>query len=157
MLNLINRARVFSHAKLYKLQINCKDKPRSKIDLLYRFIAQLNLSHFNIEKVDIWEDSCTGEITFSEVPRDKIGGSRMAYLFKRQRAKAELRFKVNLTVIQLDRLGWNFHIDYYFEDRLQSAAGSQKIRLNEQIHLMMETAFVGNPNILISPVLNFET
>lgn len=157
MLNFISRARVFSDAKTHRLQLSSTDKSRSKIDLLYRFIAQLNLPDFEVEKVDVWESSLNGDITFREVPRGEIGGSKIAHLIKRRWVKSGLCFKVNLSVVQLDRLGWNFHVDYCFDDRLQGVTGPQKKRLDTQIHTMMETAFVGHPNILVSPVLNFET
>ena len=126
----------------YRLRLNFKDKSRSEIDLLHRFIAHLNLPNFKIEKVEIFENPAAAVVSFREVQ------------FKRKWTKGGRRFKLQLSVFQLNHLGTNFQIDYDLNYRSMKEFSPQAISLVQGVHRMMVTAFEGNSNILLSRVLN---
>ena len=152
MLGRINQARGSLNEEPHRLRLSFKDKCRSETDLLHRFIAQLNLPEFKIEKVDIWESPVRGDITFSKISNVENDVSRFSYLFRRRWSNDCRRFKVSLSVIQIDRIGLNFCIEYNFNIYSQQDLTSQDMGLDEKIHQMMETSFEGDSNFLVSRI-----
>ena len=117
---------------------------------MHRFVAQLKLPQFKINKVDIWENPVSADIILSEASGDEASNQGIAYLFKRKRNKTGAQFKIRLSVNKLDALGRNFFIDYNFAVRLQPEG------LDEKIHLMMEAALGDNPSFLTSRISHIE-
>ena len=150
MLNRISWGGDLPCAKPRRLRLSFKDKSRSEIDLLHRFVAHLNLPNFDIGKVEISENPTAGEISFYEAQAHEIATPSIANLFKRKWVKGGRQFKLYIYVIRLDLLGTNFLIDYYFEDRLLKDVRPQGMNLDEAIQNMMETIFEGHPNFLLS-------
>lgn len=150
MSGFINRRRDVSRGKPYIIHLSCNDKFRSRADLLHRLIAQLSLQDFRIEKVDIWEKPVRANITFVETAEGESDTPRIAYFFKRRRTQGESRFKLSLSVNKLDRLGRRFQIDYNFSNLLRPGDDFEESGLDEDIHLMMEKAFAGNRNFIVS-------
>lgn len=157
MLDSINFNQGSTGHKTHRLHIACDDKARSESDLLHRFVAQLKLQNYRIEKMDITESPITAKVTFARMTTDLIESHSIISLFKRKRLKAETQFKINFFIYKLDRLGLNFFIDYKLENRPRQADGFNEYAMDDDIHAMMKTAFDGASSFLISRMPDLET
>ena len=140
-----------------RMHLACKDKGRSELDLLHRFIAQLKLPGFQIEKVNIQEPCCSAKVIMEgpfEPDSDDYGFSS---LFKCNRLKAEIELTLNLDLCRLDPAGRHFFMDYDFEIRCSQTAHNDDADFGKDVHNMMQTAFEGFPSFSISLMSDVES
>lgn len=151
MLERINMGHRRTWKKAHRVHISCKDAVRSESDLLHRFIAQLKLPNFQIEKVNVLETPHSANIVFRRPKYTHIESRGFLSLFKRKSLKSETQLKLNLNLYKLDA-GLNFFLDYEFEYQCRQAVHDSGTNLVENVHVMIKTAFDGASSFSISPM-----
>lgn len=156
MLERINMCGTRTQEKAHRIYIACRDHGRSEQDLLHRFIGQLKLLNFQIEKVNVQENPHCAMVVL-ESPQDPHVDSRsFSSLFKRKRHTSESQLTLNFDLYKLDEKGLNFFMDYKFERRCRQAAHDTETDFAGTVHTMIQTAFEGSRSFSISPMPDVE-
>lgn len=123
----------------YKIHISCRDIARSKSDMLHRFIAQLTMPSYDINRVLIFEKPIRAVVVFQDASTLPQKTNKFAEFFAKVFQKKNQEFTLHLTIDDRDMTGYNFSLRYSFDELRYDLEGSSN--LSEGLHKMMATSF----------------
>lgn len=135
---------------IHSIHIACKDRARSKSDLIHRLIAHLNMSNYHIKRVTIHENPIEAKVVFRKTNPFHSKVRTLSNLFKQRYHKTYFEFTLHMKLYELDTFGVNYSLDYRFDvDRFHV---EEKHKTSEDIHEMMRTV-LGVPKCFAVTVL----
>lgn len=123
----------------YQVHISCRDTVRSKSDMLHRFIAQLSIENYDINRVFIFEKPIRAKVVFRKSNTAPSTTRKLSGFLQQTFRKEFSEFVIYLTIQDLDAFGSNFLVHYDIENKLSET--NQNYNLAEKVHRMVEAAF----------------
>jgi len=136
----------------YRLNISCYDRARSKPDMLHRLIAHLNLQHYAINNIFIFETPMRAKIVFRKIEPRPPTQNKVLLFFRQKLQQDDIEFALYLTLSDRDMMGYNFSLSYSLD--ILKHSPEETAHLSENVHTMISSAFDAFRHIFISQRVN---
>jgi len=115
--------------------------------MLHRLIAHLNLQHYAINNIFIFETPMRAKVVFRKTkPRPPTQNKVILFLRKKLK-QDDMEFALYLTLSDRDMTGYNFSLSYSFD--ILKHSPEETAHLSKDIHRMISSAFDAFRNISI--------
>ena len=131
----------------YRLNISCYDRARSKPDMLHRLIAHLNLQHYAINNIFIFETPMRAKVVFRKTEVPPPTENRFFLFLRKKLQQDDIEFALYMTLSDRDMTGYNFSLSYSFD--ILKHSPEETAHLSKDIHRMISSAFDAFRNISI--------